>query len=89
MANRISEVYVAPTRDSVGCRCEYPCCVEVADVVQRASPSGDLCMDVERHFDCLHCGPFRQKLTVAKVHPDAIRRGTVLKFPVFWGYRTE
>lgn len=69
-------------RQVAGCSCEPPICVPVADVVVLPSSDASMLMKVDRHFDCLLCGPFVERLTVVKNIALPVRRGSVLLHPL-------
>lgn len=69
-------------RQVAGCSCESPVCVPVADVVVLPSSGESMLMQVDRHFDCLLCGPFVQRMTVVKNIALPVRAGSVLPHPV-------
>ena len=69
-------------RQVAGCSCEPPICVPVADVVVLPSSDASMLMKVDRHFDCLLCGPFVERLTVVKNIALPVRSGSVLLHPL-------
>lgn len=81
--NRIS-AFKNSSREVSGCRCEYPTCVAVADVVVAPSTSESNLMTVDRHYDCLLCGPFLQRLNVVKNIAVDVRKGSVLLHPLIF-----
>lgn len=79
--NRISAFKIG-SREVAGCQCSHPICVAVADVVVTPSLSDSMLMSVDRHFDCLCCGPFMSRLRVVKNIAANVRRGSVLLHPM-------
>lgn len=69
-------------RQVAGCSCEPPICVPVADVVVLPSSDASMLMKVDRHFDCLLCGPFVERMTVVKNIALRVHSGSVLLHPL-------
>jgi hypothetical protein len=82
-SNRIGRVFKAGSASAAGCDCRWPVCVPVVDVVVTAALRGGHTMSIDRHLDCLLCGPFVVRMAVVKPTGVAVRRGVVINHPVY------